>query len=253
MKKINLFFIILPVIISCSAVDLSTDEAAMSYLIAYDFVHSQSFNVKDLKIITKAVKDFPEKNSADAGYTSCFKHLEELKKNNIIINKKCYLKGFEDSLKGKKSEINTERSGLIRNKYYNIISSQRTVTTEEFKKFLQNDKSLTRTKTGLFYKIIKRGEGKMPGISDRITAHMIGRLPNGYEFSNTYLRQAPVQFYVKTTVKGIIEGLQLMKTGSRFLFYIPPELAYGDKQKGIIPANSYIVYELELLEVKTRN
>lgn len=246
----------MPVITSCSGVDLSTDEAAMSYVISYDFAQSQRFDVKNLKMITKAVKDFPEKNpdfTDEAAYASCFKHMERLKRNNIIIDKKSYLKGFNDSISGKKPEIDPERLKVIKNKYYNIISSKNSISTEEFEKILKNDKSLLRTKTGLYYKTIKQGDGQTPMESDRITAHMIGQLPNGYEFSNTYLKQTPVQFYVKTTVKGMIEGLQLMKTGSRFIFYIPPKLAYGDKQKGIIPANSYIVYELELLEIKQRH
>lgn len=255
MKKIILLLIILPLITSCSGVDLSTDEDAMSYLISYDFAQSQRFESGKLKMIAEAVKNYPEMNSDysnDVSYAACFKHLVGLKSSNIIIDKKSYLKGFEDSIKGIKSAIDPERANVIRNKYYNIISSKNTISTEEFEKSLKNDKIINRTNSGLYYKIIKQGNGQNPGKSDRITAHMIGRLPNGYEFSNTYLKQTPVQFYINTTINGMIEGLQLMKAGSRYVFYIPPKLGYGGKQKGIIPANSYMVYEIELLDVKKR-
>jgi len=253
MKKPQFLATFAALIISCSGPDLSNDEAAMSYMLSYDFIQSQGPEVKNIKMIKKAVNDFPVGNavySDNAAYAACFKHLEDLKGYNIIINKKNYLKGIDDSMEGVKSKIEPERIKTIRTKYYNIISSGITITTEEFEKKLKNDKSLTRTKTGLYYKIIRKGDGSTPTISSRVTVNMIGQLPNGFEFSNTYLKQTPVQFYVKATIKGMTEGLGLMKTGSRYVFYIPPSLGYGNKSKGVIPADSYIIYEIELLKVE---
>lgn len=252
MKKPFIIIVILAGLFSACGPDLSTDEAAMSYMVSYDFVKSQSPDIKNFKMIKKAVNDFPEKNTAysnDPAYIACFKHLEELKNYKIIINKNNYLKGAEDSIEGKKSKIDTGRIKIIRNKFNNIISSNITVTTEEFEKRLRDDKNLIRTGSGLYYKVIKQGNGPVPSTSSRITVNMIGQLPNGFEFTNTYLKQTPVQFYVKTTIKGMAEGLGLMKTGSRYIFYIPPSLGYGSKSKGIIPADSYIIYEIELLNV----
>jgi FKBP-type peptidyl-prolyl cis-trans isomerase len=253
MKKSIILIVIISVLFTGCGPDLSTDEAAMSYMIAYDFIKSQGTEIKNIKMIIRAVNDFPEKNASysnDAAYLACFKHLEELKNYKIIINKKNYLKGAEDSIKGKKSGIDPERTKIIRNKFNNIISSNITITTDEFHKRLRDDKRLKRTGTGLYYKIITQGDGPAPSNSSRVTVNMIGQLPNGFEFTNTYLKQTPVQFYLKATIKGMAEGLSLMKTGSRYIFYIPPALGYGSKSKGVIPADSYIIYEIELLRVE---
>ena len=253
MKKLIILITVISVTITGCGPDLSTDEAAMSYMLSYDFIKSQNTDIQNIKMIKKAVNDYPEQNTAysnDAAYTACFKHLEELKKYNIIVNRKNYLKGAEDAIKGEQSKIDPERIKIIRNKFNNIISSNITITTEEFEKRLRDDKRLTRTGTGLYYKIITQGNGTLPSISSRVTVNMIGQLPNGFEFTNTYLKRTPVQFYVKATIKGMAEGLGLMKTGSRYVFYIPPSLGYGNKSKGVIPADSYIIYEIELLKVE---
>ncbi|HOP64022.1 MAG TPA: FKBP-type peptidyl-prolyl cis-trans isomerase [Spirochaetota bacterium] len=253
MKKTALFLIIAALITSCSRVDLSKDETAMSYIISYDFSQTQQSDKKNIKLIKQAVYDYPDKNPGlerEQVYSAYFNHLEEIKKNNIIIDRKAYIKGVIDSLNSQNPAIKPERINIIRNRYYNIISSKITVKTPEFEKSLKKRSDLISTKNGLFYKIIRQGSGPTPADSDRVTVHMIGSLPGGYEFSNTRIKQRPVQFYLKKTIKGMNEGIQLMKTGSHYIFYIPPKLAYGNKQKGIIPADSYIIYEIELLNVE---
>ena len=253
MKKLIILIAAISATITGCGPDLSTDEVAMSYMVSYNFIKSQNIDIQNLKMIKKAINDYPEQKTAysnDPAYIACFKHLEELRKYNIIVNRKNYLTGAEDAIKGKLLKIDPERTKIIRNKFNNIISSNITITTKEFKKRLRGDKSLTRTDTGLYYKIITRGNGTQPSISSRVTVNMIGQLPNGFEFTNTYLKRTPVQFYLKATIKGLAEGLGLMKTGSRYVFYIPPSHGYGNKSKGIIPADSYVIYEIELLKVE---
>jgi FKBP-type peptidyl-prolyl cis-trans isomerase FkpA len=172
-----------------------------------------------------------------------------MKKNNIIIDRKAYIKGVIDSLNSQNPAIEPERINIIRNRYYNIISSKITVKTPEFEKSLKKRSDLISTKSGLFYKISRQGSGPTPADSDRVTVHMIGSLPGDMNFPIPYKTKA-CSVYLKKTIKGMNEGIQLMKTGSHYIFYIPPKLAYGNKQKGIIPADSYIIYEIELLNVE---
>ncbi len=239
---------------ACSKTDFSSDEKAISYISSYDFAQTQKFDPNSMDAVKKAVKDFPDKDNffLNNTYTLCFAHLETLKQHNIIIHKKNYIQGVADSIAGIRPALDSRRVVLIRDNCNNIISSKKVVTTEEFEKQLKNDSTISRTKSGLFYKIIKDGEGPSPVISNRVTVHMTGKLPNGFIITNTHSKLTPVQFYIKATVKGMAEGLCMMKKGGRYIFYIPPKLGYVNKQKGVIPPNSYLIYDMELLDIQKR-
>ena len=118
--------------------------------------------------------------------------------------------------------------------------------------FLEKNKTQPGVKTtasGLQYKVIKEGQGKSPSSSDTVEVHYKGTLINGEEFDNSYKRGQPVQFRLNQVIAGWTEGLQLMKEGAEFEFYIPSVLAYGNRNLSGIPANSTLIFKVELLKV----
>ncbi len=112
-----------------------------------------------------------------------------------------------------------------------------------------NPENYTTTASGLRYKIIRRGNGATPGPKDIVTVNYRGRL-NGWEFDSSYKRGRPDKFSVNGVIKGLSEGLQLMRAGGEYELYIPPQLAYGlFPAWGATPPDSTLVFEVELLDV----
>lgn len=123
----------------------------------------------------------------------------------------------------------------------------------EGKKFLEENKrkpDVVTTESGLQYKIIKKGSGNKPNSKDEVEVNYRGTLLNGVEFDSSYQRGKPAKFKLDQVIAGWTEGMQLMSKGSKFEFYIPPELAYGRTgTAGKIGPNATLVFEVELLDV----
>lgn len=120
------------------------------------------------------------------------------------------------------------------------------------KKFLAENalnKSVYQTKSGLQYKIVKKGNGKRPKATDQVKVHYTGKLLNGKVFDSSVQRGEPITFGLGQVIPGWTEGLQLMDEGASYILYIPSDLAYGDQNMGDIPAGSTLIFEVELLEV----
>jgi FKBP-type peptidyl-prolyl cis-trans isomerase FklB len=126
--------------------------------------------------------------------------------------------------------------------------------TEEGKKFLAENQKKAGVKTlpsGLQYKVLTEGAGKTPKAEDTVTVNYKGTLIDGTEFDSSYKRGQPATFQVKGVIKGWTEALQLMKEGSKWHLFIPPELAYGERGAGRdIGPNATLIFEVELLTVK---
>jgi len=93
------------------------------------------------------------------------------------------------------------------------------------------------------------GAGESPGKTDKVKVHYAGRLIDGSEFDSSIKRGEPSSFGLNQVIKGWTEGLQLMSVGSKFEFYIHPNLGYGPRPKQNIPPNSLLIFEVELLEI----
>jgi len=104
--------------------------------------------------------------------------------------------------------------------------------------------------SGLQYEVITEGEGIKPLATQNVTCHYHGTLIDGTVFDSSVKRGQPATFPLNAVIKGWTEGLQLMNTGSKWRFFIPPQLAYGDRQvSAAIGPNSTLIFEVELLGV----
>ena len=104
--------------------------------------------------------------------------------------------------------------------------------------------------SGLQYEIMVEGSGAKPGPRDVVTTHYHGTLIDGSVFDSSVERRAPASFPLDRVISGWTEGLQLMSVGSKWKFFIPPNLAYGDRRIPGIPANSTLIFEVELLDIE---
>lgn len=113
---------------------------------------------------------------------------------------------------------------------------------------------VTTTPSGLQYRVITQGTGSKPLATDKVKVHYKGTLIDGTEFDSSYKRGEPIEFPLNGVIKGWTEGVQLMSVGSKYEFFIPSELAYGDREVGgVIPAGSTLVFEVELLGIPSQS
>ena len=105
--------------------------------------------------------------------------------------------------------------------------------------------------SGLQYKIVKKGEGKMPTETDTVECNYRGTLIDGTEFDSSYKRNEPATFPLQNVMPGWAEGVSLMKVGSKWQLFIPSKLAYGEEGAGdVIGPNATLIFEVELLDAK---
>lgn len=108
--------------------------------------------------------------------------------------------------------------------------------------------NIVTTASGLQYEILTEGEGPSPSATTSVTVHYKGTTLDGKEFDSSYSRNAPATFPLNRVIAGWTEGLQLMNVGAKYRFFIPSELAYGQRGAGAdIGPNATLIFEVELL------
>ncbi len=200
-------------------------------------------------------------NMDDLSYSIGMEIALNMKSSDVNLNLGMVIEAMQDVHAGKTPRLSEEEVLAVRNQF---AAEQQTKQQEMAMKepmdnqkasdtFLAKNKSeegVITTASGLQYKILREGDadGKLPTNADRVEVHYKGTFLNGEEFDNSYTRGKPTTFGVTQVIKGWTEGLKLMKTGSKFQFWIPPELAYGQGRPGI-PPNSMLIFEVELLSI----
>jgi FKBP-type peptidyl-prolyl cis-trans isomerase len=124
---------------------------------------------------------------------------------------------------------------------------------EAGRKFLEEnakDKAVQTTKSGLQYKMLRKGNGKRPKATNTVKVHYTGTLIDGTKFDSSVDRGTPIEFPLNQVIPGWTEGMQLMDVGSKYMLYIPYNLGYGEQPVGDIPPGSTLIFEVELLDFK---
>ncbi len=183
------------------------------------------------------------------------------KQQSIDVNADIFMKGFKDAQSGAKPLLTEEEMRSI------ILALQKEVVAKQTEKmqaagaknkkdgeaFLSENKKKEGVKTlpsGLQYKVIKEGTGKMPKATDTVTTNYRGTLVDGTEFDSSYKRGQPASFPVNGVIPGWTEALQLMKTGSKWQLFVPANLAYGERGTGPIGPNAVLIFDVELISIK---
>lgn len=177
----------------------------------------------------------------------------------ITLNKDMVLKGIEDVFAGKPS-LNEEETRLAlealdkrvaetMQKKVEEASAQAKKAGDDFRAEFAKQEGVVTTDSGLMYQVLTPAEGKKPKSTDTVEVNYKGTLIDGTQFDSSYDRGEPAAFPLNRVIPGWTEGVQLMPVGSKFKFVIPPELAYGTQDTPTIPANSTLVFEVELLKV----
>jgi FKBP-type peptidyl-prolyl cis-trans isomerase len=188
------------------------------------------------------------------------------KEETLDIDPKVVSAAIDDVLTSKPLAMSTDELGAVINKFRQKMMEKQEVeqkeqkakaqvegakNAEEGKAFLAKtakEDGVKSTASGLLYKVITEGKGAQPKATDKVRVHYKGTFINGEQFDSSYDRGEPTEFPLNGVIKGWTEGLQLMKEGSKYMFYIPSELAYGPGRPGIAP-NSVLIFQVELLNV----
>ena len=121
-------------------------------------------------------------------------------------------------------------------------------------KFLSDNKGkpgVITTGSGLQYQVVREGKGPRPTAQDTVLVHYEGKLIDGTVFDSSYSRGQPAAFPLNQVIPGWTEGVQLMATGSKYHFVVPPQLAYGAQGAGgVIPPGAVLEFDIELLAVR---
>ena len=188
------------------------------------------------------------------------KDLADKKEIGIELDQALLMRGFEDALAGnakidedKIREVLTALDESVRTKQEEKAKVESEKSKAEGEKYLADNakkEGVMVTESGLQYEVMSEGEGAKPVATDVVKVHYKGTLLDGTEFDSSASRNEPTTFPLNRVIPGWTEGLQLMPVGSKYKFTIPSDLAYGDRDLGKIPANSTLIFEVELLEIQ---
>jgi len=170
------------------------------------------------------------------------------------FNQDLLINGFIRTMKGEEGQITSKESQTIVQSFFKKISEEEATKNEaEGKAFLEKNKTkegIVTTKSGLQYKIVTKGKGKIPTAKETVECNYKGTLIDGTEFDSSKKNGGPVKFKVGQVIPGWTEALELMPVGSKWELYIPSKLAYGPRGAGkLIGPNSTLIFEVELVSI----
>jgi FKBP-type peptidyl-prolyl cis-trans isomerase len=170
------------------------------------------------------------------------------------LNYDLLMKGLKAEFSGQKTALTQQSAqAAIANTFKTVSQAKFSSNIAEGKKFLENNKKtpgVQSTASGLQYLVLTQGTGTKPTATDSVLVHYKGTLLNGKQFDSSYDRGEPITLTLDRVIPGWTEGMQLMSSGSKYKFFIPYQLAYGERGAGQdIPPYSTLVFEIELLKV----
>ena len=199
------------------------------------------------------LKDLKDKASYSIGLNVGM----NIKRQNVDVNQDAFTAGFKDALAGRKPLMTEQEVREAMMAFEKDMQQKQNDAAQknsaDAQKFMTENKSKEGVKTtgsGLQYKVMKEGSGAQPKATDTVTVNYRGTLTDGTEFDSSYKRGQPATFPVGGVIKGWTEALQMMKVGSKYQLFIPPDLGYGANGQRAIPPNSVLIFEVELMDVK---
>ena len=184
-----------------------------------------------------------------------------LKANEVKFNLDLLIKGLNDGFGGGQALLTDEEmQTAVQTVQQQVMAQQEAKRKAEGEKnktegeaFLAQNKQRPGVKTtasGLQYEVLKEGTGASPKATDTVTVNYTGTLRNGTKFDSSVDRGQPATFVLNQVIPGWTEGVQLMKVGGKYKFYIPAALAYGEKGAGnVIGPNEPLIFEVDLLSI----
>ena len=227
-------------------------------LIAFFYLLIISCDNKDaIKPVTD-LKDVSDSSSyalgADLG--------ENLKKQYVELDYDAFLTGLRFGYdegnvplltKDERKDAFQKLQASIRNKQQEQSKENLKLAEEFLEKNKVSDSDIKETPTGLQYRVVREGTGRSPTSMDQVQVHYEGRLLDDTVFDSSYEKDEPAVFRLNRVIKGWTEGLQLMKAGAEFEFFIHPKLGYGQRGNQNIPPNSALIFKVELLKIFEKN
>ncbi|MBI6550160.1 FKBP-type peptidyl-prolyl cis-trans isomerase [Xenorhabdus lircayensis] len=218
---------------------------------------------KDEVKLNSAFKTVDQQNSYALGASLgsyMANSLKEQKTLGINIEKAQLLAGVEDALNNKSKLTDKDIQDTLLSFESKVKDAARAKVEKEagengekgakYREKFVKQAGVVETKTGLLYKIEKEGTGKAPKESDTVVVNYQGALIDGQVFDSSYERKEPLSIRLDSVIPGWKEGLQHVKKGGKITLVIPPKLAYGQSNLPKIPANSTLVFNVELLDIK---
>lgn len=196
-----------------------------------------------------------------ASYVIGYNLGRSLKQNEINANTDLLTQGLRDALSGAKGMLTDEEMQATMQEFQQKVMAAQEAkqaalgakNKTEGEAFLAKNKARAGVKTtasGLQYEVLKEGTGPTPKPTDTVTVNYVGTLMDGTKFDSSYDRNQPATFVLNQVIPGWTEGVQLMKVGSKYKFYIPAALGYGEKGAGgVIGPNAPLVFEVELVSI----
>lgn len=170
------------------------------------------------------------------------------------VNVKAIAEGFQHVYFGDSTLMtNAEAEQFLNSFFQGIKEKQAAKLREEGEKFLAENakkEGVITTASGLQYEVVQMGEGEKPAVTDQVEVHYEGTLVDGTVFDSSIKRGQPAKFGLNQVIPGWTEGLQLMPVGSKFRFYIPSNLGYGERGAGgQIGPHATLIFDVELISI----
>jgi FKBP-type peptidyl-prolyl cis-trans isomerase FkpA len=195
-------------------------------------------------------------NTLDADTSYAFGVLmgADLKPFGFNFDYKAFTEGFKAYHDDEAKITEDEAVTIVQQAISDSMEREAGANLEAGTGFLQENakkNGVITTESGLQYEVLKDADGPKPQADGMVRVNYEGTLIGGKVFDSSYERGDPAEFPLNQVISGWTEGIQLMSPGSRYKFYIPPELGYGDKPvgNGLIPANSVLIFDVELLDI----
>ncbi len=174
--------------------------------------------------------------------------------NKGAYNLDLFLLAFNTVMQGDSTIISPENAGGILQEYFTLAqekeAKEQRSEGEQFLKENAMNPAVQTTASGLQYVILTETDGPKPLATDKVKVHYEGTLTDGTVFDSSYQRGEPIDFQLDQVIAGWTEGVQLMSVGSKYKFFIPYDLAYGEQgASGVIPPYATLIFTVELLGI----